>query len=53
MMKDPTYGHLKMKWLSTNPSGPNLPFYVPDGLVQKVTREEFDLREDDVRLPFS
>ena len=51
MMKDPTYGHLKMKWLSTNPSGPNLPFYVPDGLVQKVTREEFDLREDDVRLP--
>jgi len=51
MMKDPTYGHLKMKWLSTDPSASNLPYYMPDDLVQQVTREEFYLREDDVRLP--
>ena len=51
MMKDPTWGHLKMKWLSTKAFTPYLPFHVPDGLVQKVEKKEFDLREDAERLP--
>ena len=50
-LKDPEFGHLKMKWLSTKPFTANLPFDVPDGLVQKVEKEEFDLPEDAERLP--
>jgi hypothetical protein len=50
-LEDPEFGHLKMKWLSTKPFTANLPFDVPDGLVQKVEKEEFDLREDAERLP--
>ncbi|MFN5888896.1 MAG: hypothetical protein ACK448_00725, partial [Bacteroidota bacterium] len=50
-LEDPEFGHLKMKWLSTKPFTAYLPFDVPDGLVQKVEKDEFDLSEDAERLP--
>jgi hypothetical protein len=50
-LEDSEFGHLKMKWLSKKPFSAYLPFHVPDGLVQAVDKEEFDLREDSERLP--
>jgi hypothetical protein len=40
-----------MKWLSKKPFSAYLPFHVPDGLVQAVDKEEFEIPEDGVRLP--
>ena len=50
-LEDSEFGHLKMKWLSKKPFSAYLPFHVPDGLVQAVDKEEFEIPEDGVRLP--
>jgi hypothetical protein len=49
--KDPEYGHLKLKWASKKPFKPELPFYVPDGLIRFVEFEEFLVDESTSRLP--
>ena len=49
--KDPEYGHLKLKWASNKPFKPELPFYVPDGLITFVEFDEFLVEEEATRLP--
>ena len=49
--KDPEYGHLKLKWASKKPYKPELPFYVPDGLITFVEFDEFLVEEASTRLP--
>lgn len=49
--KDVEYGHLKLKWASKKPFKPELPFYVPDGLIKFVEFDEFLVEEEATRLP--
>jgi hypothetical protein len=49
--KDTEYGHLKLKWASKKPFKPELPFYVPDGLIRFVEFEEFLVDKASMWLP--
>ena len=49
--KDSEYGHLKLKWASKKPFKPELPFYVPDGLIRFVEFDEFLVDEASTWLP--
>ena len=50
MMRDPTWGHLKMKWPLGTDGAFDPPFNFPEGLVEGVTKAEF-IEQESHRLP--